>query len=427
MNEGTIFEPQRMLRMLKALCLIVLVFIPFNMLFSPVYDFFTVEARGTNWTVTMSAFFFIQVLLVFLAAALMFLKSRQEQLFLLCLIAFFMYAFSFTIYSASDLFYPLYGLVSALGSILVGLIFYVCVRENVMTPKVVVHFLAFASLFMVVPLILVQLDTERFGQLAQAYGGSNILYGYENPRALGWASTVCLSILAAYFSTQPIENRIRPVFLLLAVIAATTLFWSGSRGGIVAFTVSISFVFLFSKTRNYKGALSVFSCIAAGGAISYLLYLPSRAFGIFSRISENLDQESVAAMSNGRTDLWQLTISYILERPFTGYGYLPHKNLEGFTHGSAHNLALDAWLWFGVIIGTVILLLAVLLWGKAFAFFRKANDPHISALFCVVTALLAYCMVSGPYARTFPLMLFAIAAGVVFGSRSVSTKAKIDA
>ena len=165
------------------------------------------------------------------------------------------------------------------------------------------------------------------------------------------------------------------------------------------------------------------SCIVAGAAISYFLYLPSSDFGIFSRISQNLGQESVAAISSGRTELWQLTISYILERPFTGYGYLPHKNLAGFTHGSAHNIILDAWLWFGVIISTLVLLLGLGLglWIKACATFLKAKDHYVSALFCVVTTLFAYSMVSGPYARTFPLLLFAISSGVILGVRASKT------
>jgi O-antigen ligase len=204
----------------------------------------------------------------------------------------------------------------------------------------------------------------------------------------------------------------------LTVISSTTLFWSGSRGGVVAFAVSISIVLTLSQTKNYKGILSILLCILAGGVISYFLYLPSASFGIFARISQNLGEESIASMSSGRTELWHTTVSYILERPLTGYGYLPHKNLVGFSHGSAHNIILDAWLWFGLIIGTLFMLLGMLFWLKAFVFFRKINDQYISALFCVVTTLFAYSLVSGPYARTFPLLLFAISCGTILGLRS---------
>ena len=418
MKNVAIFDPRRLL---KALCMIVLIFIPISMVVSPAFDFFTVEERGANWTVTMSTFVFLLSSMFLFAAALFSLKSPHEKLFLWCMIAFFIYAFLFTIYSASDLFYPIFGLISVLGSTLVGILFYVSAKDNIISPKAVFYSLAFASVFVMVPLLLIQIDTERYARLTQEVGTSNILYGYENPRALGWISTICLSLLAAHLTTQPKEIKLSPILLLLAIIAATTLFWSGSRGGIVAFTASISVVLFLSRTRNQKGILSIVSCIAAGGAISYFLHLPSSDFGIFSRISQNLGQESVAAISSGRTELWQLTISYILERPFTGYGYLPHKNLAGFTHGSAHNIILDAWLWFGLIVGTMVLLLGLMLWIKACATFLKANDHYVSALFCVVTTLLAYSMVSGPYARTFPLLLFAISSGVILGIRASKT------
>lgn len=391
------------------------------MIFSPVFDFLTVEERESSWTVTITAYVFILTLMPLLIIPVSSLKSRHEKLFFRCMAVFFLYAFLFTLYSASDLFYPVFGLMSALGSTLIGILFYISARDNIISPKTVIHFLAFASVLVILPLLLVQIDTERFAELSKKFSATHLLYGYENPRAVGWISTICLSFLAAYLSTQPNANRLQPIFLLLVTVCATSLFWSGSRGGLFAFALSIFIVFSLSQTKSHKGILSVLSCIAAGGAISYFLYLPSKAFGLFGRISQNLEQDSIAAMSSGRTELWQATISYIMERPFTGYGYLPNKSLEGLSHGSAHNIILDSWLWFGLIIGTIVVLSAVVLWAMTFAFFRKANDHYISALFCVVTTLLAYSMISGPYARTFPLLIFAMASGVILGCRSSKT------
>jgi len=398
---------------------VVLAFIPINMLFSPVFDFFIVQNRGINWTVTMSAYAFVLTSMPLLAVSVTYLKSRPEKIFFRCMIGFFLYAFPFSIYMASDLFYPIYGLLSALGSTLVGVLFYVSVRNNTVNPKSVVYSLVFSSIFVMIPLLLVQINTERFAQLSEAVGAASLLYGYENPRAVGWVSTFSLSLLTAYLSTQPRGSSVRPIFLVLVTISAMTLFWSGSRGGLFAFAVSIFIVFSLSKTKNYTGTLLVLLCLAVGGIASLFLHLPSEAFGMFSRISQNLEQGSIFAASSGRIILWQTTISYIIERPFTGYGYLPHKNLVGFSYGSAHNIILDFWLSFGVIVGTITILIGVVFWVMALSFFRKANDQYISALFCSVTTLLVYSMVSGPYARTFPLLLFAIGSGVLLGLRSL--------
>ena len=54
---------------------------------------------------------------------------------------------------------------------------------------------------MALPLLLVNIDTNGFAQLSESFGANSILYGYENPRAVGWASTIFLSLLAAYVST----------------------------------------------------------------------------------------------------------------------------------------------------------------------------------------------------------------------------------
>jgi len=415
MKTATSFDPQRLL---KALCIFVLAFIPINMLFSPIYDCMSVESRGASWTVTMSAYFFVLASILFLAVAVTLFKSRNEKLFFRSTFAFFLYAFLSTIYLASDLLYPIFGLVSLLGAVLVGILFYVSARDRIIDAKVVFYFFVFSAAFVALPLLLVNIDTNRFAQLSESLGASSILYGYENPRAVGWASTIFLSFLAAYVSTLPNGSRIHTIFLILAIIASTTLFWSGSRGGVLAFFVSISIVFCFSQTKNYRGILSILFCLAVGAALSLLLYLPGSSYGIFSRINQTLGAENIAAASSGRTDIWRNIISYISERPFIGYGYLPHKSLEGLSHGSAHNIILEFWLGFGLVLGTVVVIFGIMLWAMAFAFFRKANDQYVAALFCVVTTLLAYSMISGPYARTFPLLLFAVSLGVIMGLRS---------
>lgn len=388
------------------------------MLVSPVFDFVSIEERGYNWTVTLSTFVFILTLIPFLTVGIFSLNSHHEKMFFQWMVGFFIYAFLFTLYAATDLFYPLFGVASALGSTLIGILFYVLARDDRIKPKVIIYSLAAASFSVIMPLLLIAVDTERFTRLAQGVSASSVLYGYENPRALGWICTTCLALFAAFLSTQPKGSRVQPLFIVLTTISATMLFWSGSRGGVVALTVGIFIVFSFSQTKNYQGLLSVLASICAGGALSYFLYLPSPTYGIFGRIRQNLEQETMNDLSSGRTELWQRTISYIFEHPLTGYGYLPGKNLVGFGHGSAHNIVLDFWLWFGLIIGTILTFFGILLWVRAFAFFRKANDNYISALFCVITTLMAYSMISGPYARTFPLLIFAIASGVILGRRS---------
>jgi O-antigen ligase len=306
-------------------------------------------------------------------------------------------------------------------SALVGILFYVSVRDNYITIQAVTIFWTISTAFVVVPVLLVQIDTEQFAKLSEEYSATRILYGYENPRALGWVSAIFLSFLAAHVSTHLNESRTRLLPFVLIIVCSTTLFWSGSRGGLVAFIVSFLIILVFSKIKNLKGILSVIVSVILGGILSNFLFLPSGSFGILPRINFTLEQDNVNAASSGRIELWKTTLAYIYERPLMGYGYLPHKELDGFTHGSAHNIMLDLWLCFGLIVGSVISAILILLWITVFKFFRKSNDPIVAAFVCVITTLLVYSMVSGPYARTFPLILFAIPTGIILGLRATKT------
>ena len=415
MKTVSVLNPQRLT---KTLCLLVLAFIPLNMLVTPVFDFFTVTGRGVNWTVTLSAYVLVLATMPFLAVALFSLRSAKEKLFLWCMIGFFLYAFAFTLYMGSDHVYPVFGLLSSLGATLVGVSFYVSVRDNILSANAVFSVLALSSFLLLLPMVLVQVDIERFAGLSDLYGAMTILYGYENPRAVGWVSTICLSLLTAHLTTQPQASRLQPLFLVLVVICTMALFWSGSRGGLFAFTISMFIVLSLSGTKNYRGILAVLCCGAIGGALSVLFYEPNYAYGMFARFSQNLGQDDLGAITTGRIGLWHTAFSYILERPLTGYGYVPHNDLEDFNHRSAHNIILDVWLWFGMIIGTVTIMVGVVFWARAVAFFRRANDPYVAALFSVITTLLVYSMVSGPYVRTFPLLLFAIVSGAFLGLRA---------
>lgn len=122
-----------------------------------------------------------------------FLKSRNEKLFFRSTFAFFLYALLITIYIASDLSYPIIGLISLLGTVLVGILFYVSARDNIIDAKVVFYFFVFSAAFVALPLLLVNMDTNGFAQLSESFGANSILYGYENPRAVGWASAIFLS------------------------------------------------------------------------------------------------------------------------------------------------------------------------------------------------------------------------------------------
>lgn len=408
---------------LKSLCILVLVFIPFNALLTPLLDFQKVEERGVNWTVTLSTFVFIKsllpllILLIFLSQ-----KSIKARLLFWSTAVFFIYAFLWTLYSLTDPTYPLFGLITLLATTLVGALFYYSIRNNSLTVKTVANTIMLASIFSIIPLLLVQFNPIKFTDLSVAHGANNILYGYENPRALGWAATISLSLFSGKILFKPKVTRIDMVFLMFGLAAATTLFWSGSRGGLFAFLLSSTVLFVFSAQKHYTNLSYVLLCVMGGGLLSLLLHYPGTSYGLITRVSETVTAQDLKAASSGRSVIWDLSVSYILDRPWTGYGYLPQRNLDAFPSGagssSAHNIILDLWLGFGLAVGTAVLLLGCVMWAKAFDFFKSENNHYISILFYVITTLIFYSLVSGPYARTFPTLIFAISIGTLLGARA---------
>src|SRR6056297_742500 len=113
MSSAATFDPQRRL---KPLCLLVLVFIPINMLFSPIFDFLTVEKRGHSWTVSMSTFILYALSISLLIAAALLLKTYRERLVFWGILAFFIYAVLWTVSSVNDADYPLVGLTTLLAA-----------------------------------------------------------------------------------------------------------------------------------------------------------------------------------------------------------------------------------------------------------------------------------------------------------------------
>ena len=410
-------------RLLRSLGLLVLATLVAAVIVTPIVDYNLVAGLPENWTVTKSLYVFLAAAMPMLALGLNGLRSGREKLVLRLIALLFLYAAYITLTAASNLAYPIFGFVTFLGATLAGILFYVNVRDGMIPPTTVFRVLALSAAFVAQPLFLLQWDLPRYLALVEQFRTSAVLYGFENPRAIGWLSSIGLSLAIGHTITRPADSRLSPALLILAVIASTTLFWSGSRAGIVALSASTLVILAISRNRSLTGLLAVLICIVIGAALSTLFYLPDSHFGIFSRITQSAQMENANALSSGRIALWKATLAFIAERPFTGYGLLPHKNIEGLAAGSSHNIILELWLGIGVVFGTLAVACLIWLWITLCLIARASQDRHILALFCLTTTFAVYCLMSGPYARTLPLLIFAIAAGTVLGAGAQRTRA----
>jgi hypothetical protein len=91
---------------LTLLCLSTLIFLPTNMLITPILDFYFVQELGDSWTITKSAFVILLMLSVFFAFPLRFLTSFEEKFFLRCAVLFFLYTILLSVCVNGISFYP---------------------------------------------------------------------------------------------------------------------------------------------------------------------------------------------------------------------------------------------------------------------------------------------------------------------------------
>ena len=158
-------------------------------------------------------------------------------------------------------------------------------------------------------------------------------------------------------------------YTLLAVLAGIAAFVFGTRGPILciaAFT-AIS-IFQIMKTRKSNGMRILLFAIVVGLACLLI-------FGdVLTTLAENLSEqfakwgfstrvfdyfiEGDFSETNGRSIIFEIVTAAINERPIVGHGFLGDQMLigQGGAGAYAHNLLLELWCQFGLIIGSFILL-----------------------------------------------------------------------
>ncbi len=164
--------------------------------------------------------------------------------------------------------------------------------------------------------------------------------------------------LSAYFIYKSRKNLLKFLFLIILVAQIVCLFFTASRGGLLALLLSgfllvIYLVFLadIKKTFKFFIALSSAAIIIVGG-LSIHYFLPDRVLSL-----SNLQEGSLAA----RVNFYSAAADAIVKKPVFGYGlenageefikyYQPDWGIYGDVGAStdrAHNIVLDIMLSVG--------------------------------------------------------------------------------
>lgn len=158
------------------------------------------------------------------------------------------------------------------------------------------------------------------------------------------------------------DSKRKVLHIASAVVFSIFLMVYGNRGAAVAIAAFIIYSLIKYTSLKHKLSLCVFIAVIAG-LISHfqqiiivvLINLVGK-FGITSRNLTLLLSGDLSYTTHRVDDIWVDCITFIKDSWLTGYGLCFDRTISGDISIYAHNIALEAWLSFGVIIGTILLI-----------------------------------------------------------------------
>ena len=183
------------------------------------------------------------------------------------------------------------------------------------------------------------------------------------------------------------------------IIGAVCLLFLGNRGSLLCLGTFGVFTILFSGRLKRPILFMILSVIVLLALFSFglldLLYEFADEKGFSLRIFEKLESGDITYAS-GRDKLSQRVMEYISLYPMMGMGIFSDRRVAGGLY--AHNFFLEIIIHFGMVLGTVIIGIVLILFVACFIYLRKMNVQQGIDFFVVL--LFSYCVklfLSGSY------------------------------
>ena len=237
---------------------------------------------------------------------------------------------------------------------------------------------------------------------------------YEGNMDIAYKALPHVSLTVAYAFKKSGICRIAA-----AVASFVYLVSCGSRGPVVILLIFIVLYILVVRKYRYKRISYIFMGIAGISIcifydkIFLLLANISAKMGMSVRIFDKL-AGNVFWQSSGRSDILESLFYAIEKKPLIGYGM---GGDYGLLNTYSHNLAVELWVSYGIIIGTALLLLAVAVLWKGINAAAGTNEKIItSVLICSCFFKLFF---SGTYLNeTYIMFLFGICVAAMRRSKT---------
>ena len=193
------------------------------------------------------------------------------------------------------------------------------------------------------------------------------------------------------------EGKIRVIHTISTVIMILFSAIYGNRGSVVAVVTFLIYCILHYTKLRKKVQMSILIGIVVIVAYTQQDIIQSSLssvvshFGVNSRNLTLLLSGQISYTTHRADEIWVTIKDAILDKPFIGYGLCYDRVLGGDISIYAHNLILEVWVSFGVIIGSA--LIAAHLWiGCRMCFDNKnVNWSNLfSPFFISMTTLLMF-------------------------------------
>ena len=211
------------------------------------------------------------------------------------------------------------------------------------------------------------------------------------------------------------------LFILSTITSISLLIWLGGRGAIYSYLIgaSLAIVVIYkSNELKIKNILILTSLVIT----SVIISLPLNIYS-WNGLNRLLDTkqyygQDINTLSTDRIELWNISLDYIKEKPFFGYG------AESFILNSEtifrhpHNFIVQ-WLFNFGLVGTLIFL-TFMIYIIIIGFNNSKNKSYFINLFplACLCGLLSNALVSGTLYYSPPFFILCIVTSIILSERS---------
>lgn len=207
-------------------------------------------------------------------------------------------------------------------------------------------------------------------------------------------------------------------YWLLCILSNITIFVYGTRGPMLAAMIFLIFGIIANMFFNKK-TLKTIALFAIILFVIYLLFFKGLVINIANVMSELFENIGFSTRifdkflsgnisdSSGRDVLYQAVIDGIREKPLLGYGLMGDRTLNDGAY--VHNVILELFAQFGVIIGSAVIIAVICIVLKAL--FKTRRDGVFGFVLMLVCMVFTKLMLSGSYI-TEPYFFFMIGVAI---------------